>query len=247
MKQRFNQNMDTNPILIPLDVPTSEKAIELAKVLSPHVGGFKVGLELFTHGGKEVVQDIKQFGKELFLDLKFHDIPNTVAKAVANATRLNVDWLTIHCSGGPEMVKAAENAAQETAATLGIKAPVVLGVTVLTSMNQDQLTATGVKDALEDQVARLAEMAVSNGLRGLVCSPLELPRLRSILPDSIHLVTPGIRAKSDAMGDQKRTLGPKEAMDAGASRLVIGRPITAAPNAALAAQNIYESLLSNGE
>ena len=235
--------MDTNPILIPLDVPTSEKAIEIAKNLASHVGGFKVGLELFTYGGKEVVQEIKQIGKELFLDLKFHDIPNTVAKAVANATRLNVDWMTIHCSGGPDMVKAAENAAQETAASLGIKPPVILGVTVLTSMNQEQLAATGVNDAIEDQVARLAEMTVSNGLRGLVCSPLELPRLKSILPDSIHLVTPGIRAKTDALGDQKRTLGPKEAMDAGASRLVIGRPITAAPDPAQAAQNIFESLL----
>lgn len=235
--------MDTNPILIPLDVPTSEKAIEIAKNLASHVGGFKVGLELFTYGGKEVVREIKQFGKELFLDLKFHDIPNTVAKAVANATRLNVDWMTIHCSGGPDMVKAAENAAQETAASLGIKPPVILGVTVLTSMNQEQLAATGVNDAIEDQVARLAEMTVSNGLRGLVCSPLELPRLKSILPDSIHLVTPGIRAKTDALGDQKRTLGPKEAMDAGASRLVIGRPITAAPDPAQAAQNIFESLL----
>lgn len=234
--------MDTNPILIPLDVPTSEKAIEIARDLAPHVGGFKVGLELFTHGGKDVVRDIQAFGKELFLDLKFHDIPNTVAKAVANATRLNVDWMTIHCAGGPEMVKAAEEAAQETAASLGMKAPVVLGVTVLTSMNQEQLNAIGVNDIVEDQVARLAEMAVSNGLRGLVCSPLELPRLRSILPDSIHLVTPGIRAKTDDMGDQKRTLGPKEAMDAGASRLVIGRPITAAPDPSQAAKSIFESL-----
>ena len=234
--------METNPILVPLDVPTSGEAIELAKKVAPHVGGFKVGLELFTHGGARVVQDIQAFGKEFFLDLKFHDIPNTVAKAVANATRLDVDLMTIHCAGGPEMVKAAENAAQETAASLGIKPPIVLGVTVLTSMNQEQLHTIGVSCKVEDQVARLAEMAVSNGLRGLVCSPLELPRLRSILPESIHLVTPGIRAKTDAMGDQKRTLGPRQAMDAGASRLVIGRPITAAPDPAEAAKAITNLL-----
>jgi orotidine-5'-phosphate decarboxylase len=114
---------------------------------------------------------------------------------VANATKLNVQWMTIHCAGGPEMVKAAEQSAQETAASLGITPPIILGVTVLTSMDQNQLNAIGVQNGVEDQVAALAEMAVSNGLRGLVCSPLEVTRLRSLLPASVQLVTPGIRAQ----------------------------------------------------
>ncbi len=236
--------MANNPILAALDVPTPEKAIELAEQIYSHVGGFKIGLELFTAGGAETVKKIQALGKDIFLDLKFHDIPNTVAKAVANATRLNVQMMTIHCAGGPEMIKAAEESAQETAATIGIEPPLILGVTVLTSMDQQQLQAIGVQNGVEDQVVALADMAVSNGLRGLVCSPLELERLRVLLPDSVQLITPGIRAKSDAMGDQKRTLGPKEAMLAGASRLVIGRPIYAAPNPAEAAQAISSSLAS---
>ena len=234
--------MQSNPILAALDVPTPEKAIALAEEIYPHVGGFKIGLELFTAGGSKTVKTIQALGKEIFLDLKFHDIPNTVAKAVANATKLNVQWMTIHCAGGPEMIKAAEQSAQETASSLGIAPPVILGVTVLTSMDQSQLSAIGVQHGVEDQVAALAEMAVSHGLRGLVCSPLELTRLRSLLPPSVHLVTPGIRAQKDAMGDQKRTLGPEEAIAAGASRLVIGRPIYAAPHPAEAAQAITRIL-----
>lgn len=234
--------MESNPILAALDVPTPEQAISLAESIYPYVGGFKIGLELFTAGGSKTVATIQALGKEIFLDLKFHDIPNTVAKAVANATKLKVQWMTIHCAGGPEMVKAAEKSAQETAASLDIKPPVVLGVTVLTSMDQYQLESIGVKNGVEDQVAALAEMAVSTGLRGLVCSPLEVTRLRSLLPPTVQLVTPGIRAKQDAMGDQKRTLGPKEAIAAGSSRLVIGRPIYAAPAPAEAAKAITNSL-----
>ena len=234
--------MEANPILAALDVPTPETAVSLAEQIYANVGGFKIGLELFTAGGSKTVETIQALGKEIFLDLKFHDIPNTVAKAVANATKLNVQWMTIHCAGGPEMIKAAEQSAQETAASLGIKPPIILGVTVLTSMDQNQLSAIGVQNGVEDQVAALAEMAVSSGLRGLVCSPLELTRLRGLLPPSIQLVTPGIRAQKDAMGDQKRTLGPKEAIEAGASRLVIGRPIYAAPHPAEAAQTISDSL-----
>lgn len=234
--------MLSNPILAALDVPTPEQAVSLARKIAGHVGGFKIGLELFTAGGSEIVRSIQSIGKEIFLDLKFHDIPNTVAKAVANATRLNVQWMTIHCAGGPEMIKAAEASAQETASSLGIASPIVLGVTVLTSMDPSQLNAIGVQNEVEDQVAILADMAVSSGLRGLVCSPLELKRLRGLLPQLVHLVTPGIRAQSDAMGDQKRTLGPQAAIEAGASRLVIGRPIYAAPDPAKAAKAIAESL-----
>ncbi len=231
-----------NPILVALDVPTPTQAIDLARQVAPYVGGFKVGLELFTSGGSEVVAAIRELGSEVFLDLKFHDIPNTVAKAVANATRLKVQWMTIHCAGGPDMIQAAVASARENAAALGIHPPVILGVTVLTSMDQAQLKAIGVGNDVEDQVAALASMAVSAGLEGLVCSPLELERLRRNLPKTIALVTPGIRAATDALGDQKRVMGPQEAVAGGATRLVMGRPIYAASDPALAAKTIAQGL-----
>ncbi|MDG1890894.1 MAG: orotidine-5'-phosphate decarboxylase [Verrucomicrobiota bacterium] len=235
--------MNSNPILAALDVPDPEQALALARSIAPHVGGFKIGLELFTAGGAAVVQSVKALEKEVFLDLKFHDIPNTVAKAVANATRYKVDMLTVHCAGGPEMLKAAEESAMETAESLAIHPPLILGVTVLTSMDQAQLEAIGVPARVEDQVANLATMASKSKLRGLVCSPLELERLRSLMPPSVCLVTPGIRAKHDPADDQKRTLGPRQAIEAGANRLVIGRPIYAAQDPVDAARSIANTLI----
>lgn len=178
----------------------------------------------------------------MFLDLKFHDIPNTVAKAVASATRLDIQMLTIHASGGSEMMRAAERAAIETAAQLGRPAPLVLGVTVLTSMDSTALAELGGEVDVARQVERLALLAVKSGLRGLVCSPLELPMLRRVLPDSVQLVTPGIRTGAEKADDQKRTLNPREAVEAGASWLVVGRPIYAAPDPVAAAQSILASI-----
>jgi orotidine-5'-phosphate decarboxylase len=178
----------------------------------------------------------------VFLDLKFHDIPNTVAKAVASAVRLDVQMLTIHISGGPAMMKAAEESAQKTAEQLGRPAPLVLGVTVLTSFDGNELSSVGVSSTVAHQVERLAALAMKSGLRGLVCSPLELTGLRQTLPESVQLVTPGIRGPEDEAGDQKRTLSAREAMDAGANWMVIGRPIHAASEPRLAAQKILESL-----
>jgi orotidine-5'-phosphate decarboxylase len=178
----------------------------------------------------------------VFLDLKFHDIPNTVAKAVAAATRLDVQMLTVHTSGGLEMMKAAEAAAQETARALGRPAPLLLGVTVLTSMDGKELEAVGLTANVGKQVERLASLAASAGLRGLVCSPLELAALRQSLPAETQLVTPGIRGPGDAAGDQKRTLSAKEAIAAGASWLVIGRPISGADKPRAAAEAFLESI-----
>jgi orotidine-5'-phosphate decarboxylase len=231
-----------NPIIVALGVPTAEKALALAETLAPAVGAFKIGSELFTSAGPDIVRRIRATGASVFLDLKFHDIPNTVAKAVAAATRLDVQMLTIHAGGGPEMMKAAETAAQEAARALDRPAPLVLGVTVLTSMDGRELDAVGLSANVGKQVERLATLAASAGLRGLVCSPLELAALRQLLPVEMQLVTPGIRGTSDAAGDQKRTLDAKEALAAGASWLVVGRPIYAAENPRVAAEKLLESI-----
>lgn len=228
-----------NPLILALDVPTSSAALQLAAAVGPHVGALKIGMELFTAAGPDLVRRLRDTGASIFLDLKFHDIPNTVSKAVAAATRLDVQMLTIHTGGGAEMMQAAESAAQETARTLGRIPPLVLGVTVLTSMDSAQLSSVTLESNPARQVERLARLATSAGLRGLVCSPLELGTLRAFLPPSVQLVTPGIRLTPPKPGDdQKRTLGPAEALAHGANWLVVGRPIYAAPDPALAARDI---------
>jgi orotidine-5'-phosphate decarboxylase len=231
-----------NPIIVALDVPTADQAVTLAGQVAPAVGAFKIGKELFTAVGPDIVRRIRATGASVFLDLKFHDIPNTVAKAVASAVRLDVQMLTIHTSGGSEMMRAAEESAQKTAAQAGLNPPLVLGVTVLTSSDANTLAEVGCEPNPGKQVERLAKLAVASGLRGLVCSPLEIAMLRQILPASVQLVTPGIRTGAEKADDQKRTLSPKEAMAAGASWLVIGRPITAAPNPREAAEKIWAGL-----
>ena len=231
-----------NPIIAALDVPTAEQALKLAELIAPAVGAFKIGGELFTSAGPDIVRRVRATGAAVFLDLKFHDIPNTVAKSVANAVRLDVQMLTIHTSGGAEMMRAAEESAQRTAAQAGLNAPLVLGVTVLTSSDAHMLAEIGCEANPGKQVERLASLAVKAGLRGLVCSPLEIADLRLILPSHIQLVTPGIRTGAEQADDQKRTLTPREAMAAGASWLVIGRPIYAAENPRAAAEKILETL-----
>jgi orotidine-5'-phosphate decarboxylase len=238
---RFNRLM-RNPIIAALDVPTAEAAFALVEQLTPVVGAFKVGSELFTGAGPEIVRRIRAKGRAVFLDLKFHDIPNTVARAVAAAVRLDVQMLTIHASGGLEMMRAAETAAQQTASPIADQAPLVLGVTVLTSMDGRTLVEVGCSENVGHQVERLARLAVQAGLRGLVCSPLEIASLRQILPEKVQLVTPGIRAGTEKADDQRRTLTAKEAIAAGANWLVIGRPICAAENPRAAAEGILASL-----
>jgi orotidine-5'-phosphate decarboxylase len=231
-----------NPVIAALDVPEAETALRLASQLAPVVGGFKIGSELFTSAGPEIVRKVRATSVPVFLDLKFHDIPNTVARAVAAAVRLDVQMLTIHTSGGLEMMRAAAEAAQKTARQLGRNAPLVLGVTVLTSMDSNNLSEIGAHANVGRQVERLASLAVTAGLRGLVCSPLEIAALRQILPSNVQLVTPGIRTGNEKADDQKRTLSPKEAIAAGANWLVIGRPIYAATDPRAAAEEILASL-----
>jgi orotidine-5'-phosphate decarboxylase len=231
-----------NPIIAALDVPSADAAIRLAEVIAPVVGAFKIGSELFTAAGPDIVWKIRATGAGVFLDLKYHDIPNTVAKAVAAAVRLDVQMLTVHAGGGPAMLRAAEGAAQETARALGKAPPLVLGVTVLTSMDGNELSAVGVGTNVGYQVERLARVAVECGLRGLICSPLEIVDLRENIPSEIQLLTPGIRTGAEAADDQRRTLTPREALAAGANWLVIGRPIYAASDPFAAAEGILRSI-----
>ncbi len=226
-----------NPIIAALDVHDAEAALNLARQLAPTVGVFKIGKELFVSAGPDIVRAIREEGGAVFLDLKFHDIPNTVARAVAAAARLDVTMLTIHTSGGRDMMVAAESAAQEMD-----NPPLVLGVTVLTSMDGNDLSEIGLAEDPAAQVNRLAQLAAEAGLRGLVCSPREISTLRKVLPREVQLVTPGIRPKGSDADDQKRTLTPAEAIAAGADWLVIGRPITAAKDPRAAATEILESL-----
>ena len=231
-----------NPIIAALDVPTAEQALKLAGDLAPAVGSFKIGSELFTAAGPDIVKKIRATGASVFLDLKFHDIPNTVAKSVTAAVQLDVQMLTVHTSGGFEMLRAAEQAAGEIARKLGRVPPLVLGVTVLTSLDTPALREIGLDGNVESQVRRLATIATRAGLRGLVCSPQEVAQLRPYIPPAMQLVTPGIRTGAEKADDQKRTLTPQEAMQAGANWLVIGRPIYAAENPRAAAEKILESI-----
>ena len=238
---RFNAGVQ-NPLIVALDVPDAAAALQLASQLAPVTGAFKIGSELFTSAGPDIVRRIRETGAAVFLDLKFHDIPNTVKKAVAAATRLDVQMLTVHTSGGLAMMQAAEESAQQTAQQSGRNVPLVLGVTVLTSMDSNNLAEVGAQANVGHQVERLAALAVRAGLRGLVCSPLEIVALRQVLPESVQLVTPGIRAAGAEPDDQRRTLSAPEAIAAGANWLVIGRPICAAPDPRAAAEAILASL-----
>lgn len=231
-----------NPIILALDVPTAEGALKLAREVGPLLGAVKIGSELFTSAGPDIVRQIRGIGVDVFLDLKFHDIPNTVAKAVSAAVNLDVRMLTIHTSGGLEMMKAAEEAARNTADKLGRKPPLVLGVTVLTSLDTNAIAQVGFQPNVGHVVEKLAALAVQAGLRGLVCSPLEVALLRQVVPRATELITPGIRPADSVLDDQKRTLTAKEALTAGANWLVIGRPIYAAENPARAAEAIVNSL-----
>ncbi|HUC85355.1 MAG TPA: orotidine-5'-phosphate decarboxylase [Candidatus Acidoferrales bacterium] len=231
-----------NPIIAALDVPTAEQALKLAEEIAVAVGAFKIGSELFTAAGPDIVRRVRATGASVFLDLKFHDIPNTVAKAVTSAVGLDVQMLTVHTSGGLDMLQAAEQAAKEAALKMGRTPPLVLGVTVLTSLNSGALREIGLEANVESQVRRLATLAINAGLRGLVCSPQEVAKLKQFIPANLQLVTPGIRTGVEKADDQARTLTPKEAIAAGASWLVVGRPIYAAQDPRAAAEKILESI-----
>jgi orotidine-5'-phosphate decarboxylase len=232
-----------NPILVALDVESAAKAIELADQLRGSVGGFKIGKQLFTAAGPSMVRELNDRGDRVFLDLKFHDIPNTVAGAVQSAVATGAWMVNVHASGGSAMMKAAAEAAQKAADALSRPRPLVIAVTVLTSMNDQALREVGVERTMMDQVVHLARLAQSAGLDGVVASPLEITAIREACGSDFQIVTPGIRpADQQGKDDQARTMTPAEAMAAGSSYMVIGRPITAAPNPREAAQKIAASL-----
>jgi orotidine-5'-phosphate decarboxylase len=226
-----------NPVFVAIDTTDLEYARVLAARLKPHVGGVKLGLEFFSAHGPQGVRAFADLELPIFLDLKFHDIPNTVAGAVRAAAGLGVDILNVHAAGGPAMLKAAVEAAR------GVNTQTkVIAVTVLTSLSDTDLQTIGQHGPAAEQVARLAALTRDCGLDGVVCSAHEIAALRAALGPDFLLIVPGIRPKGADLGDQQRVMGAKEALDAGASILVIGRPITAAPDPILAARGIAESL-----
>lgn len=230
--------MTTKPILVALDYDNKNHALQLIDQLDPNMCRLKVGKEMFTLFGPQLVKDIHDRGFDLFLDLKFHDIPNTVAKAIAAAAELGV-WMTnVHASGGLAMMEAAKKALQP----YGSDAPMLIAVTVLTSMSDDDLKLIGIDVPAFEHVQRLAKLTKQAGLDGVVCSAQEASVLKSLLGEDFKLVTPGIRPVGSDVGDQHRVMTPPQAIAAGSDYLVIGRPITKAENPLAALQAIHHSL-----
>lgn len=234
--------MNYNPIIVAIDDPNPESAYNIARDLKGSVGHVKLGLEFFTSNGPEWVKKIQALGMPIFLDMKYHDIPNTVAKSVMAATRLKVDMITIHTSGGFEMMRTAAFACQNEALNLGILTPLLLGVTVLTSMSEPELKELGVPSTIEYHVVKLVELGLKAGLSAFVCSPHEIALLKGEFGQDIKLIVPGIRPAGSDATDQKRIMTPKEAIDLGADYLVIGRPILKASNPVQAAKEILATL-----
>lgn len=232
----------TERVFVALDSTRLEDMVTVAQSLKGAVGGIKIGKEFFTACGPAGVRELLKEELPLFLDLKFHDIPNTVAGAVRAATALTPYMMTIHAAGGAAMLRAAVEAASDGAAAQGCDRPLLLGVTVLTSLDESDLRATGVQGTTADQVKRLATLSQECGLDGVICSGEEIESLRALCGPDFKLVVPGIRPVWAAANDQKRILTPSAAVEKGADFLVIGRAITSAANPAEAAQKIAEEL-----
>lgn len=229
--------MPSNPIIVALDVPDAAKAVDLAHRLDPALCRVKVGKQLFTSAGPKCVEQLASLGFDVFLDLKFHDIPTTVELACRAAADLGVWMLNVHALGGPDMLAAARRGVGN-----GADAPLLIAVTLLTSMNQAALQAIGLAGQPEDVVLRLARLTQDCGLNGVVCSAQEASLLRATLGPEFVLVTPGIRPAGSDMNDQSRTMTPKAALQAGAHYLVIGRPVTHAPDPMAALRDILQSI-----
>ena len=233
-------------LVLALDVDDFKRAEGLVDKLSDYVGIFKIGNQLFTAEGAKVVNMINERGSKVFLDLKFHDIPNTVARAAEVATKLGVYIFNVHTSGGYEMMKAAADATAKTSLALGINKPLILGVTLLTSINQEILEKEiGIKKRLEEQVVHLAKLAKAAGLDGVVASSWEIKEIRKACGRDFVILTPGIRPTGKSSDDQKRVMIPREAIKLGADFLVIGRPIRNAVNPVEAAKEILREMEGN--
>ncbi len=232
-----------NPIVVALDVDTIEQALSLVKELRGLAGMFKVGKQLFTTAGPEIVRRITGMGEKVFLDLKFHDIPNTVAKAGVEAARLGVSVFNLHAMGGSRMMRATVDAVNEVVERERMPRPLIVGVTVLTSHTQESLSEIGIDRRLEEEVVALARLCKASGMDGVVASPHEIIPIREAVNcRSFVVLTPGVRPIGTALNDQSRVMTPAEAICAGADFLVIGRPITAAADPVLAAQKILEEI-----
>ncbi|NLT65446.1 MAG: orotidine-5'-phosphate decarboxylase [Acidobacteria bacterium] len=228
-------------LIVALDLPDAESALKMVNQLSGHAGLFKVGLELFTREGPSLVQQIRDRGERVFLDLKLHDIPNTVRGAVRSACRLGADMLTVHASGGPAMIAAAAEEARDSGSP-----PLILAVTALTSLSADDIHALGVPLTPADWVERLAEIAQLSGAAGVVASAKELPVLRAKFGNGLKYVIPGIRPAGTATQDQSRIATPRDAIRAGADYIVVGRPVLQANDPAAAADAIVEEISAQG-
>ena len=229
-------------IIFALDVEHFTEAQRWVNILKDQVGIFKVGKQLFTHAGPKVVDMIRKKNQRVFLDLKFHDIPNTVAKAGEEATKLEVTMFNLHALGGLEMMKKTVEASRNAAKSLGIPKPLVLAVTILTSMDDDVMKEVGIQGPILEEVGRLASLSMKAGVDGVVASPQEIGIIRERCGKNFLVVTPGIRLPSEKKDDQRRTLSPQEAISAGADYLVIGRPIKEAKDPIEAVQKIIEDI-----
>ena len=229
-------------LIVALDVESVDEARRSVGELNQFAGAFKIGLQLFTLAGPSFVRELSDAGVKVFLDLKFHDIPNTVAKAGVGAARLGVWMFNVHASGGNEMMRTTVSEVSEFCDKQGISRPLMIGVTVLTSSADDNLRQIGIESSAADQVMRLARLAKEALLDGVVASPLESQRLRAELGTEFTIVTPGVRPLNASNDDQKRVMTPSDAIRAGADHLVIGRPITGAVNPAAAAREILQEI-----
>jgi orotidine-5'-phosphate decarboxylase len=229
-------------LVFALDVDDLDEAERLIKELAPHVGMFKVGPRVFTRYGEQVTSLIQDARAKLFLDLKFHDIPETVAGAAREVVRLRADMFTVHALGGAEMMRRASGALSKMTIIPGMPHPLCIAVTVLTSHNDDDLKTLGFSASVPEQVARLAKLALDNGAAGVVTSGHELRQLKTVLPKQAVYVVPGIRGPSDSPDDQARTMGAKEAVELGATYVVVGRPIRSSKHPAGAAKAIVDEI-----
>ena len=229
--------MINNPIFCAVDTSEIDKAVTLVDQISPHIGGIKLGLEFFSSCGLLGLEKIRKFEIPIFIDLKLYDIPNTVKKALSNILQFEPKYTTLHLSGGSEMLTECVNVRNELNSITKL-----IGVTMLTSFNDKLISEIGIEKSVNENVKQLTQLAVNCGMDGIVCSPLEISEVKNTHGSNLQIISPGIRSKENNSNDQKRILSAKEAIEAGADILVIGRPITNAKDPAKAAENIYSEI-----